>query len=193
MLALKKQERLFGHGESISCLYRVVQGRISLVHYTPGGGEVVLMRIGAGEFIAECSVCCDIYTCEARADADCLIVAVAMADFDRCLFEDAGFARAWALDLARRLKGQFLRYERLSLRSARERVLHYLCSEAGSDGAVSLPGTHTEWAGDLGLTKETLYRVLSGLEAEGLVLRDGRRLRLANPEHRLLASVHNGL
>lgn len=190
--SLGKHEKLFSYGDSITSLFRIVRGRVSLVHYTPGGGEVVLMRIGAGEFIAECSVCSDIYTCEARADTDTLVAAVAMADFDRCLFDDAGFARAWAFDLARRLKGQFLRYERLSIRSARERVLHFLYSEAGPDGAVLLPGTYTEWAADLGLTKETLYRTLADLEAEGVVCRDHRRLQLAVPDLRLRASVRKG-
>ncbi|MFN2288808.1 MAG: Crp/Fnr family transcriptional regulator [Chromatocurvus sp.] len=190
LLSLRKGDNVFTYGEPITSLYRVVRGRISLVHYTSEDTEVVLMRMGRGEFIAECSVCANIYTCEGRADTDSLVAKLVIADFDRKLTEDAAFARAWAMDLARRLKDQFLRYERLNIRSARERVLHLLYCEAGPDGTVSLPGPQLEWAADMGLTKETLYRVLSGLEAEGVLRRDGKKLVLISNHARRHARVY---
>jgi len=184
LLKLRRGEYLFGYGERIDSLHRIVEGQVSLVHVTPDGGELVLMRAGSGQFIAECSVCANEYTCEARADTDSLIASLAIADFDRWLIEDNGFARAWALDLARRLKEQFFRYERLSLRGARERILHFLYSEADPRGSLTLPGTVADWAAELGLTKETMYRALAALEDEGILKREGRQMMITRADLR---------
>lgn len=178
LLSLHAGESLFTYREPINALHRVVKGRLSLVHHTPDGAEIVLMRVGPGQFIAECSVCSDIYTCNARADTDSLIARLPLTDFDRWLYEDSGFARAWALDLARRLKEQFMRYERLSIRGARERILHYFYTESRSDGALELAGSYLDLATELGLTKETLYRTLAALESEGKITRQGRHIRI---------------
>lgn len=175
---LRRGDILFGYGDRIDSLHRIVKGQLSLVHLLPDGSELVLMRVGAGQFIAECSICANEYTCEARADTESIITSLPMAEFDRCLIQDGSFARAWALDLARRLKDQFLRYQRLSLRSAHERILHFLYSEADTRGMVSLAGSYAGWAAELGLTKETLYRALAALEIEGKLKRDGKRLTL---------------
>lgn len=179
LLSLSAGESLFSYREPINALYRILEGRLSLVHHTPDGSEIVLMRVGPGQFIAECSVCSDTYTCQARADTDSLIARLPLTDFDRWLYQDSGFARAWALDLARRLKDQFMRYERLSIRSARERILHYLYTEACADGALELTGSYLDLATDIGLTKETLYRTLAALESDGMITRQGRRLCIA--------------
>ncbi|MFN2349217.1 MAG: Crp/Fnr family transcriptional regulator [Thioalkalivibrio sp.] len=178
---LRRGESLFSYGERIGSLFRVVEGHVSLVHLMPDGGSLVLMRAGPGEFIAECSVCADKYTCEARAESESIVASLAIADFDRWLIEDNCFARAWAMDLARRLKDQFLRYERLGLRGARERVLHYLYSEADPRGTLTLTCSYTDWAADLGLTKEAMYRTLSTLENEGVLTREGRCMTINRP------------
>ncbi|MDZ7663308.1 Crp/Fnr family transcriptional regulator [Thiohalophilus sp.] len=179
LLSLRTGEALFSNNEPIHALYRVIKGRLSLVHHTFDGDEIVLMRAYAGEFIAECSVCCDIYTCHARADVDSQIASLPLADFDRWLYEDSSFTRAWALDMARRLKEQFMRYERLSIRGARERILHYLYAEARADGVLDLAGSYVELATELGLTKETVYRTLAALEAEGVITRRGRHIHIS--------------
>jgi CRP-like cAMP-binding protein len=61
--------------------------------------------------------------------------------------------------------------EQKNIRSARERVRHYLASHAGSDGRTPVPGTVKELAAQLGLTHETLYRTLGRMAAEGEIKR----------------------
>lgn len=178
VLQFRAGEALFSYKEPINALYRVLEGRFSLIHHTVHGGEIVLMRIGPEQFIAECSVCADIYTCHAQAEVDSFVARLSLADFDGWLYRDSGFARAWALDLARRLKDQFLRYERLSIRSARDRILHYLYTEARPDGVIRVPGSYLDLAAELGLQKETLYRTLASLEEEGLIARESHEIRI---------------
>jgi hypothetical protein len=58
--------------------------------------------------------------------------------------------------------------ERLSLRSAAERVEHYIEAE-GRNGRLELRQTRKSWAAELGLTHEALYRALAVLARSGRV------------------------
>ena len=64
------------------------------------------------------------------------------------------------------------RIEQRNIRSARERVRHYLALNAGADGrTVALAGTLKDLAAELGLTHEALYRTLAALERSGAIKR----------------------
>jgi hypothetical protein len=70
--------------------------------------------------------------------------------------------------------------ERQSIRSARERVRHYLAVNVGADGrTVVLPGTLKELAADLGLSHEALYRTLARMAADREIKRLPGAIRLA--------------
>ena len=63
--------------------------------------------------------------------------------------------------------------------TARDRVRHYLY--AGADGgAVVLPGTVKDLAGELGLTHEALYRTLSEMEGDGEIARREGKMRFVS-------------
>lgn len=179
-IELRRGESLFRFGRQVEAMYRVIEGEIRVVHLDPDGSEVVLQRARSGQMLAECSVCVTSYSCDAVAAVDTRLSWVPMELFNRCLGEDCAFAKAWALDLARRLREQFMRYERLSLRQARDRVLHYLVTEAGCEGRVTVQGSLCALAVELGMTQETLYRTLAALDKEGHIVRDGNQIRLCN-------------
>ena len=92
---------------------------------------------------------------------------------------DREFARQWLTLLARQLRAVRSRVERLSLKSAAERVRHLLVSEGrGTHCEVALAGTLKDLARNLGLTHEVLYRTLAAMEREGIIERQGTTLRL---------------
>ena len=64
--------------------------------------------------------------------------------------------------LAREVRLLRARCERLSLRSAASRVVHYIESE-GRDGRIELRCARKAWAAELGLTHAALYRALASL------------------------------
>jgi DNA-binding MarR family transcriptional regulator len=76
------------------------------------------------------------------------------------------------------MRRQCSRYERLRLKKASDRVLHYLACEADKTGKVVLRSSVMEWAAELGLEAATLYRTLSELERDGVLRRQGRVLEL---------------
>ena len=73
------------------------------------------------------------------------------------------------------------RLEQRNIRSARERVRHFLALNAGEDGrTVDLSGaTLKEVAAELGLSHEALYRTLSALERAGEITRAGTTITLS--------------
>jgi CRP-like cAMP-binding protein len=84
---------------------------------------------------------------------------------------DASIGREWLLNIGRR--------------SARERLAHLLCEFAcrmeahglAPSGDCALPMTQEQLGDALGLTSVHVNRTLKGLEAEGAIRRDGRRIR----------------
>ena len=73
------------------------------------------------------------------------------------------------------------RLEQRNIRSARERVRHFLALNVGDDGrTVDLSGvTLKEVAAELGLSHEALYRTLSALERAGEIRRAGSTITLS--------------
>ncbi len=67
--------------------------------------------------------------------------------------------------------------ERLSLKTARERIIHFIEIE-GASGTVDLEQSKKDWAAELGLTHEALYRALAQMEKCGELTVERSRLTL---------------
>jgi len=179
-IILRRGQPLFSIGDPIKSLYYVAEGEIRLVHFMPNGDEIVLQSITAGNALAECSACLNDYTCLAEATRNSRVLAVPLDLFNQFLSENAAFAAAWAYDLATRMRDLYMRYERLKMRTARERVLHYLATQPHSSNGVTLDFSARVWAHELGLSHESLYRTLAALEKEDVLIRKGRHLTLTS-------------
>ena len=151
-----------------------------LVRHGRQGEEVVLHDARPGEFLAEASLDSARYHCDALATQSSVILRATKADFQRLLVDDADFARTWMALLAAQPRMARARIERLSLRSAEERIRHLLLSEGrGPRCDLEIAGSLKELARRLGLTHESLYRTLARMQKDGLIEREGLRLRLA--------------
>jgi hypothetical protein len=65
----------------------------------------------------------------------------------------------------------------LSLHSARDRIIHYIEAD-GRNGSVQLTHSKKDWAAELGLTHEALYRTLSRMERVGDLRIEGQIVSL---------------
>ncbi len=176
---IRKDEQLFHIGDDVQAIYRVAAGEIRLVRYGKDGDEILLHRASAGEYFAEASLGAKHYHCTAICSAEGALLTIPAKVFRVFLQEDSSFAYAWAMELAGNLRTLRRRFERLSLKSAPERVLHYLLTEgAEGTGVVHLLVSLKMWAAEMNLAHETLYRTLSEMEARGLIERQGQTLRL---------------
>lgn len=171
---------IFRTGSPTHSVFYVESGAVRLLRYGRQGEEVVLHDARPGEFFAEASLDSARYHCDAVASQPSELLRVPADSLRELLNLDSDFARQWIALLARQLRGVRTRVERLSLKSAAERVRHLLVSEGrGPRREVVLDGTLKDLARNLGLTHEVLYRTLAAMEREGIIERGDGVLRLA--------------
>lgn len=176
---LKSGETLFHLGDKTTGFYEIIAGRVRMARFDRSGREVILFIAGPGETIAEASLFSPAYHCDAVASTDAVVrlypKTAMLAAFDR----DAKSAQAFTATLAHQVMNLRTRIAQRNIRSARERVRHFLSLNADADGrSVKLPGTLKDLAAELGLTHEALYRTLAALERAGEIKRAKGRIAL---------------
>lgn len=179
-LDVEAGETLFLRGAVPDRLFWVERGELRLQRVNADGQLIVLQRVRSG-FLAEASLQTPAYHCDAWVAQDGRVWQLQRAALLAVLESDAALALWWAGRLAEQLRDARMRCERLALHGARDRVLHALDTE-GTDGRLALPGTRKDWADELGLTPEALYRTLAALQRENEVrLADGCLYRVNTP------------
>lgn len=177
--ALKSGEPLFRLGDKTAGLCEVIAGRVRLARVDRAGHEIVLHVAGPGETIAEASLFSPHYHCDAIASTDAVVRIYPKAAVLAAFEQDRKAAQAFTAMLARQVMNLRTRIEQRNIRSARERVRHYLALNAGADGrTVELRGTLKDLAAELGLTHEALYRTLAALERLGEIRRGKAKIAL---------------
>ena len=177
-IAAAAGQTVFRRGARPGRMLLVLEGEVRLVRISPGGAEIVLQRASSG-FLAEASLEAARYHCDAIAAADSRLLAFPIGPFRDALRRDEAFRTFWIARLAREVRVLRSQNERLSLRSAAERIEHYIEAE-GEQGRLELKRSRKAWAAELGLTHEVLYRTLAGLQRSGrlAVAQSGRALVL---------------
>lgn len=175
---LARGAHLFRQGDAVNHVIFVLVGEMKAVRHLPDGCECVMLRARAGELFAESSLADSQYRCDGIAVGAATVVLVPVAAVRAALGGEGSLAYGFCLALARQARKQCSRQERLRLKRARDRVLHFLACEGGADGVVHWPAHLSELAAELGLERETLYRALAALESESLLHRADNRLRL---------------
>lgn len=177
-VALKRRETLYRFDDPVMSIYFIRQGEMEAVRYTANGESMVMVRAGDGDFFGEPALAVERYACAGIARADSELLALPKAAVMTAFQRDPAFASAFLLAQVRNARRQCSRYERVRLRRAEDRILHYLITEGGADGAVILAGSLADWAGELGLQPESLYRALARLREDGRIKGEGPQLRI---------------
>lgn len=178
-------------GDRVPGLMAVAYGLVKLA--LTGETEKVLRLVGPGETFGEAVLFLDKpVPVDAVALADTLIVVVPAAPLLALLDADRQFARGMLASLSQRMHELVMDFEATTQHGARERVAAYLDSLAppgAANAAVQLPASKTVIAARLGVTKETLSRLLRQMTDEGLISMTKRDLTLRDRE-RLAAAAH---
>lgn len=168
---------LFREGGRPQAMLFVISGELRLVRVSREGAEIVLQRSNAG-FIAEATHESPQYRGDIVAAAATCYVAFPLDVFEATLRVDPLFRQSWIDRLAGEVRKLREQCERLGLRGAGNRIVHFIESE-GTQGAIRLKQSRAAWAGQLGLTREALHRALARLTSQGAIEVDGRVIRLA--------------
>jgi CRP-like cAMP-binding protein len=176
---LKAGEPLFHLGDKTSGFYEVIAGRVRLTRVDRSGRETVLYVAGPGETIAEASLFSPVYHCDAVAGSDAVVRLYPKPAVLSAFAKDRKAAEAFSATLARQVMSLRTRLAQRDIRSARERLRHFLALNTGADGrTVELRGTVKDLAAELGLTHEALYRTLAVLERAGEIRRGKAKITL---------------
>lgn len=168
-LSLKRKQSLYRQGDSATAIYYVRSGELEAARFSPDGDPLVMLRAGAGEFFAEPALAVERYGCSAYAKLDSELYLLPKAVMLAAIREDMAFSMAFLQAQMKNARKQCSRYERVRLRRAEDRVIHFLVTEAGTDGWIQLKGPLADWAAELGLTPESLYRALARLRLEARI------------------------
>ena len=133
----------------------------------------------AGEFFVEAALFSDAFHCDAVATEPSQVRIYPKPVVLNALRTDPASAISFLAHVAHQIIELRQRLELMKVRSAKERVMLYLDSNAEPDGqTVNLRGQLQDIASDLGLTRESLYRTLASLERAGTIEREGTRILL---------------
>lgn len=158
--AIGRGEVLFRNGDPVEAVFLVLEGSLKAVRHLPSGTEIVMMRSGPGEFFAESAFASEQYSCDGVATHPGRVARIPVTALLAEMSEPA-FARAFTLAIARHARRQCSRLERLRLRSAQDRIVHFVACEGNAEGVLEWPVTLKEMATELALEPETLYRALA--------------------------------
>ena len=172
-------QMLFDQGDAAVGVYEVVSGKVRQARVDPEGRDVVVGIAGPGEMIAEASLFSRTHDCAATAVTNAVVRLYRKAFLLAQLERDPQAALSFMATLVEQILNLRIRLERRSIPSARDRVRHYLTSNAGGrERTVALPSTLKDLAVELGLTHETLYRTLSEMSANGEIAKLSGKIRL---------------
>jgi len=150
-------ETLFVTAEEVADIYMVRSGSVHLLRHTRHGAQMVLQNAGPGAVVAEASVYSPLYHCDAVASEESVLAGLPKERFLSALADDPALAESWSALLARSVQAARLRAEIRSLPRVADRLDAWL--EEGN--RLPEKGRWQEVAGELGVTREALYRELS--------------------------------
>jgi CRP/FNR family transcriptional regulator, dissimilatory nitrate respiration regulator len=176
--SLARNELLFRQGDKVEAIYFIEQGRLRLDRRTFDGRSLVFGTNSAGEFFVEAALFAEIFHCDGIATEPSRVRVYPKT----AVLSAVNTNPSSVLPLLKLLAHQVIearqRLELTKVRSAKERVALYLDLHAGADGALTLKGELQDLAGELGLTREALYRTLADMERAGAIRRTGARIVL---------------
>ena len=175
-------QTIFTEGEPCQGLYVVESGRVRIFKVSVGGREQVLALDGPGASIAELPVFDDgAYPASAAAVTEARLIFVSKQDFRDLCLEHPEVALKVLKVVGGRLRRLVGIIEELSFTTVRHRMAALLLNLAKRGGTSTargteflLPATQQEVAAMIGTVRELVSRNLSRLQAEEIILVEGR-------------------
>lgn len=176
---LRKGQLLFNEGEPAAGMFLVVEGLIKVFKMAPDGREKVLYVFPAGETLAEAALFGEgRYPATAQAVAAATVAAFPRQALLQLLRDRPELCFRMLAGMSVKLKYLSQRIEELTFQSASVRLASYLLGEMErrKRPQIRLDLSKRELAAMLGMTPETLSRLLASLREAGAVDVRGRSL-----------------
>ena len=184
----KSGELIFRQGDPSIDFCGLLQGAVRISSLRRDGKEAILSVLEQGVWFGEIGLI-DLQprTHDARATCNTSLLHVPPAAFTQ-LRQHSAFESALLLMMASRLRQTYRMMEDATLRSPRARVAHRLLLLARGDAAMETAARHSlsvdqeSLAMMLGITRQTLSKVLKGIAAQGAIALGYRRIDICSTE-----------
>ncbi|MFZ4441099.1 MAG: Crp/Fnr family transcriptional regulator [Syntrophales bacterium] len=176
-----KGARIFSEGDEGTGFYVVTGGRVKISKVSMEGKEQILHLCGPGETFGEVSVFTGQgFPADAVAALPSTVLFFPRAAFISLIRQDPALALNMMAQLSKRLREFAGLIEDLSLKEVPGRLAKYLLYLGGRDGndAVALDVSKGQLAALLGTIPETLSRILTKLNRQGLIRSRGAQIRI---------------
>lgn len=170
---LNRGDILFTEGAKAESVFFVESGCIRLEVHPENDKQLVLYRARENEAFAEEHLVLHRYSYQAVADEKSIVQYLPK----QALLEDIrvrpDVAQKFITCLSLRHYQLRINFERLGIKSAKNRVLHLLQTMSlQGDCPIDVTGKIKSFSNDLNLTHEATYRALKELERDGLIQRE---------------------
>ena len=170
---------LFHRGERTQYMYGVLHGEAILRRFTAEGGEIVIHRARSESLFAEAALFSDHYHCDGHVVAGSRVALFSKTAMLQTMAQDTDFAIAFSQRLASQVQSLRSMMELRGIRNAEERIIAALSLRlADGHDTLVLNGSWKDFAQDIGLTHEALYRALQRLEQAKRLSRSGTEVQL---------------
>ena len=183
----RNHEQIFDRLDTGRDVFFVASGKARIVNYSFSGREISFTDLGPGDFFGElAAIDGQPRSASVVTVGETLVAAMPAGVFSRVVSEHPDIAMAMIGHLAGMVRRATERIMELSTVGANNRVhaeLLRLAATAGEDvnaAVISPIPTHSDIASRVSTTRETVARVLSELNRDGLVKRRGDRLLIAD-------------
>lgn len=174
-----RRDVIFAPEVQPEALFLLLEGSVGLAMQGADGGLGLLDILGAGECFLMPAVLLDgPWPFGAEALAPSRLLRIPNEAFRSIMAQDAKLTEASLQQLAKQWRGLADQLLEMKLTKASERVAHFLTGRLMPGGRVAMPEPRAAIAARLGMTPESLSRVMHGLEAAGLVRLQGRRVEV---------------
>ena len=174
---LRKHEWLFREGARGEGLFLLASGSLQLFKTAPDGAEVVIKIVKPGETFAEVVLFEeDRYPVNARALTACRLYVFLRQDI-QTLLAQADFRRDFLAMLMRKQRYLTERIRQLSSQDVAARLLAFLREQYGARDSIQTTISKKDIAAAIGVTPETLSRLIPRLKKLQKIVWTGRTIR----------------
>jgi len=170
---------LFQQGEFVESIFFVEVGQIRLVTFTDHQ-TITYSLAEADEVFAEAALFEETFACTAIADILSRVAAIPKPLFLQVLHQSPQLNEIYLLQLSYRVSNLKSSLMLRSIRSARERLLHYLSQQVEADGkTIILRRSLKDLAHEIGLDPDVVSRGLTQLQRDGIINRQKAKIILS--------------
>ena len=165
-------ETIFSEGEAADYAYRIVSGTVRLCKHLADGRRQIAQFLFPGNFFSFMDLTEHSFTAEAVNDA--VLICYPLRQIERLEEERASLRKNFSAMLSRRVKDIQNHLVMLGRQTAKERLASFLIvimehSHCKNGGTIEIAMSRQDMADYLGLTIETVSRVLSAMKKQGIV------------------------